>query len=478
MRLSRHRSAPAEEERGAILVTVALSMLALLASAALAVASPDLQRSPDGPVGGRRRGAGWGPGPSEHLVGGDNGDQGRRGDPRRRLPSSVEQLRRREWGLGGAGQRHQLHLVRHPREPDQGPEFPMSTSRPRSPNWSGSTRSGTRRSPSPPREAAGSAASSPSACRPGPAAATATLREVRRRRAERGAVHRARLRQLRPHRLRVLRERRDRHDRQLWERRRPTIRFPNNIAVGSDHEVTVKTAASLPLIDAPNACDFGTPGPNSALTETGNNSGILGDGLIGPGTFSEAGRRGSGAPMRGCRRKRNHRDRGRRLDRLEPAVGLHPTDADYDLGDIPRSCQRDQFTGTNGTTAFVKVNAANQPNLPATVVDHLKPLPAQDQAVKLLQRCFAHYLGKRWTDGGSFGNPDGPGKPARDAASCPHRAPAYVFSLNSSTTESPDLWDIQYTPRFAYVPQLAGSFPSGSSRRFLSPASGRPSSNG
>jgi hypothetical protein len=108
----------------------------------------------------------------------------------------------------------------------------------------------------------------------------------------------------------------------------------------------------------------------------------------------------------------------------------------------------------------VKVNAPSQSNLPASVVNHLKSLPSQDQAVKLLQRCFSHYLGKPWTDGGSFV----PGETRTGCGVLPAPCTGAVFSLNSSTTESPDLWDIQYTPRFAYVPELAGSFPSGSSQ--------------
>ncbi len=39
-----------------------------------------------------------------------------------------------------------------------------------------------------------------------------------------------------------------------------------------------------------------------------------------------------------------------------------------------------------------------------------------------------------------------------------------VFALNSSIDDEPDLFDIQYTPRFAYVPQIA-DFPTGTGDR-------------
>ena len=76
-----------------------------------------------------------------------------------------------------------------------------------------------------------------------------------------------------------------------------------------------------------------------------------------------------------------------------------------------------------------------------------------------MQRCFAHYSGSTWTDNGAF-------TPGEARVGCAPTGPCTdaVFALNSSTTETPDLYDIQYTPRFGYVPELTGSFPSGSSQ--------------
>ena len=258
------------------------------------------------------------------------------------------------------------------------------------------------------------------------------------------------------------------------------IRFPNNIAVGSDHEVTVKTVSSLPLIDAPDACENGTPGPNSALTETGNNSGILGDGLIGPGTFSDGGpsrlRRTDAAAVRGYR---IHHDGGWRADRLEPAVGLHPADPDDDLerrppvlpaGPVHRYERNDRLREGERPQPVEPPCLRRQPPQVAPgagpgreAAQRASPTTSASRGRRcsfIPQRCFAHYLGKPWTDGGSFV----PGEARTGCDVLPAPCTGAVFSLNSSTTESPDLWDIQYTPRFAYVPELAGSFPSGSSQ--------------
>ena len=118
------------------------------------------------------------------------------------------------------------------------------------------------------------------------------------------------------------------------------IRFPNNIAVGSDHEVTIKTLSDTALVDTPDACESGTPGPNSALTETGNNSGILGDGLIRNGTFSDGGpSRLLAAATAAVRRVGREPDGGRCDDQLEPALGLHPSEPVGRVSDIPESCQ-------------------------------------------------------------------------------------------------------------------------------------------
>ena len=98
----------------------------------------------------------------------------------------------------------------------------------------------------------------------------------------------------------------------------------------------------------------------------------------------------------------------------------------------------------------------------------------------LMTRCFSHYSRQAWGGGASAGFPAlSPPEARTGAAPCRRRAPIRCSALNTSTTESPDLYDLQYTPRFAYVPELTGTFPSGIERRRSgSRPSGRSSSSG
>ncbi|MDX6234047.1 MAG: hypothetical protein QOH68_3129, partial [Nocardioidaceae bacterium] len=59
-------------------------------------------------------------------------------------------------------------------------------------------------------------------------------------------------------------------------------------------------------------------------------------------------------------------------------------------------------------------------------------------------------------------NDDGALSPADPASGCFGACDDPVFAKNSSSDDSPDLYDIQYTSRFAYVPELTEAFPSGS----------------
>jgi hypothetical protein len=87
----------------------------------------------------------------------------------------------------------------------------------------------------------------------------------------------------------------------------------------------------------------------------------------------------------------------------------------------------------------------------------------RDQVLGLLVRCVVHYMGKPWN-----GFPIGSLSPAEPSSGCSGPCDDEVFSLNSSTDDDPDLLDIQYTPRFGYVPQIV-DFPNGTSqlRRLL-----------
>jgi hypothetical protein len=113
--------------------------------------------------------------------------------------------------------------------------------------------------------------------------------------------------------------------------------------------------------------------------------------------------------------------------------------------DLPTSCLPGNFSNP---ASFV----------PADVWAHLSTMTYAQQMVRLLQRCFVHYTGDTWDDDGAFLFPEAPTGCGADLI-----CTAPVFTRNSSSNDSPDLYDIQYTSRFAYIPQLTTGFPSGSS---------------
>jgi Flp pilus assembly protein TadG len=236
-----------------------------------------------------------------------------------------------------------------------------------------------------------------------------------------------------------------------------TLRIPNNIAVGSDHELGIYT--NVETIDS-NSCASNLPLPTAARTETGNLSAAVEAGLLSGTSFSD------GSPARLQRRDpgllagagRTRSIRGNSVDDngLWTFIPESLNSNSGSGGDVPASCERDQFVDSSGnpTTA----------NLPARVSAHVRNLSVADRMLALLTRCFSHYSGNAWGGGASAGMPAlSPAEPRDGCATMPAPCTDPVFGLNTSTTDSPDLYDIQLTPRFAYVPELTGSFPSGSS---------------
>ncbi len=222
----------------------------------------------------------------------------------------------------------------------------------------------------------------------------------------------------------------------------------NNIAVGADHQLAVADASGTRVDTA--ACPDGDPPPNAANTLTGNAD--VGDGLFSGDEFSD------GGPAR------LQRTDGHLFDGEGALRSVHGIDVDDNPlwrfidenlssgtgegGDVPQSCEREQFDGS----------PAN-PALPPAVRDHLSGFDEPERMTKLLERCFAHYMHGSWSDGGDAFELDPRVGCGGDTAT-PCEDP--VFTVNSSSSDSPDLFDIQYTPRFAYVPELSGDFPSGS----------------
>lgn len=240
-------------------------------------------------------------------------------------------------------------------------------------------------------------------------------------------------------------------------------RMVNNIAVGADHDLEPYVSGTAKVDTV--ACDTSSadPAPNAADTQTGLSAKDTGQGLLGPDIFSDGGssrlRRqdsrlfgGNGATT----------SVGGGADEVDdnPLWNFIPPDLASGPGaggNVPVSCQRDQFVDSSGGIPSSNLN------LPEEVRLHLAPFSEQDRLVKLLQRCFTHYQGQAWEDPASNGQPAL--TPADPRLGCSGTDPAPctdpVFGVNSDRAESPDLWDIQYTPRFGYVPQLTGDFPTG-----------------
>lgn len=259
-------------------------------------------------------------------------------------------------------------------------------------------------------------------------------------------------------------------------------RVRNNTAMGVDHDLSlINTDYSVTVVDAPNACQAYTPSPNAAYTKTGNQADDITEGL-----FYSASTFPDGGPSR------LRRVRGRLFDAANDGNGdgqeikvFDRTDVDNNAlwrfipenygpqftpkADIPTACQRNQFVKANGD---YYLSSEDNPNVPNSVEAFLRSdglVQPRDRILGLMARCFAHYMGKSWSGApvGSMQSPEA--RPSSDCVAAPTLpCTAPVFALNSTDEEVPDLYDIQYTPRFGYVPQIA-NFPTGTSapREFI-----------
>ena len=133
--------------------------------------------------------------------------------------------------------------------------------------------------------------------------------------------------------------------------------------------------------------------------------------------------------------------------RRQPAVGVHPRH-------VPGGHQRAHLVCQ--VRLHVRLRRQRSPACPSSLQNFLAPKSRPERMLTLLQRCFTHYNGLAWDANGAI--------VGSEASSCPAAGCVDpVFSRNSSTSDQPDLYDIQYTPRFGYVPQLTTGFPNGNS---------------
>ena len=230
----------------------------------------------------------------------------------------------------------------------------------------------------------------------------------------------------------------------------------NNIAIGVDHELSRRYASphnsSVVAEDGPPACvDFA----NAADGDTGNVSNKLGAALYSGGAMDD----GLGPRLRrGDYGQRTTISGNANVDD-NPLWSFIPATLDSAVYDIPESCERSQFVDISGgiDSAFPRVSNAYGAQTHILNLAGSGQTKLRNQMVKLLERCFAHYQGMDWNDFGALV----PAEPPIDPCNGP--CDDAVFSRNSSSSDSPDLYDIQYSPRFAYVPELeATSFCNGS----------------
>lgn len=228
-------------------------------------------------------------------------------------------------------------------------------------------------------------------------------------------------------------------------------RSAQNMAVGVDHDLSKYTGAPYPnqeVVDT-TACAANpqTPRPNSMDTTTGNTvSQSLGPGIAFGTGFSDGGpgRLARSSPLLFAGAGAMKNVAGTPLDD-NPLWEFIPTSFPPGAS-VPTSCQKAVFTA---------VLAGNLGGLPSNVQTLLTPKAQPERMRLLLQRCFTHYSGTAWTAGGAIGGGGDPSSCLNSGCTDP------VFSRNSSSSDSPDLFDIQYTSRFGYVPQLTAPFPNG-----------------
>jgi Flp pilus assembly protein TadG len=257
------------------------------------------------------------------------------------------------------------------------------------------------------------------------------------------------------------------------------IRIERNSAMGVDHELSMVGTVHLnPIEDAPTACQAGTQFPDAATTQTGNLSNEISNGIFNcrnqnnqcPGNvFTD------GKPARLQRSDSRLFSGGG--SRINDVAGVDDLDdnplwkfippstgpGEAATADFPVSCKRDQFVDSSD---HYYSDVLDNPDLDDDVAEFLSGVDnTRDQILALLNRCFTHYRGAPW-DGTPVGSLQTTQGANEQPSGCglDNVCSAPVFSLDTDPSESPNGFDIQYTSRFGYVPEIS-DFPSGSSQK-------------
>ncbi|HEX5615889.1 MAG TPA: pilus assembly protein TadG-related protein [Acidimicrobiia bacterium] len=227
----------------------------------------------------------------------------------------------------------------------------------------------------------------------------------------------------------------------------PSDRLRNNVAIGVDHLLTTYSGTEVRDEDC-------VPFPNTLAVATGNAQQRFAEGLIksDPGATEID-------DLDGGRLRRGQYPKTSVLTKQVDNKPLYQFIPSGSLTDAPRSCWRDNFDNViaNFPTAQERVEIHNH-----------------------LQKCFWEYRCGRVdqapanvTNGSCTGPRGTPSVPLPVSECGADRVcTGVVFGLNSDPfgdEGDPDLWDIQLTPRFAYVPQFQETIPGpgGSQRQHI-----------
>lgn len=220
----------------------------------------------------------------------------------------------------------------------------------------------------------------------------------------------------------------------------------DNIAAGIDHDLSLINRAPHNA-SVVTSTDTGCPAtPNAAWTIQGNPHEAIRDGLILGSDYRDGkdARLQRSLPQLSLPRINAF---GENLDNT-PLWWFIPENygpGEATAADIPASCKRDQFVRPDGTYYS---SLSSNGDLPTAVATHLQPLNERDRVLSLTVRCFRHYMGQSWR-----GEPFNTSlSPANAASGCTGPCDDPVFAKNTPGDE-PNLYDIQYSPRFGYAPQ-------------------------
>ena len=247
-----------------------------------------------------------------------------------------------------------------------------------------------------------------------------------------------------------------------------TNRFGQNLAMGADHQIVAW--AGTDRFEHTVCPTIGPDGPPNVMkTETGNIGGPVAEGMI-TGTYSDGGRgrltrfspnllAGPSAPASAARTSVGAQE----VDD-NPLWNFIPAGLSSSSSDVPPACERDVFVDGSGAPrtdlSGVEPNfgtPSERSTFLAALQNALNGRSDAEIMIALMSRCFDHYAGEPF--GAVYGITPAEPSPC-PAGGCS----GAVFSVNSSDSDDPDLWDIQYTPRFGYVPEFpSGCDPNGTS---------------